>query len=713
VNGSPKPGIQAGGVCGIVICVMVILLLSACATGRGSGKGGKPVAELEISGYGWLGNRNLKQLIGLLESPLKREYYDANFIEDSTLVLTSGLTRDGFLHPEITVFITREDGRTITHTWSGAIDEPLPRPLRARKVEFKIKKGVLYYYDRIVFTGLKSVDEKQARSFFMATGGLLPLKKGRVYTPENLRRGESSLTDTLQRKGYQAAQVSAAQLVRDDRTGKVNVVLHVEEGLPTIVHSVSEETFRPGKNQPEEVKTVHPGVPYSEFWLQDFIQAQKDTNYHRGYPDTTVTVSTQKCEVVGSTVELDLLAKVNTGPLVRIGKVGFQGEKKTKESVMAQSVRLKPGDLLDPSAAEHGRYRLSGLGVFESVDLRYDNVDEHTRNLTYEVKEGRQIDVSLLAGFGSYELFRGGFEIEKNNIFGLAHRAEVRAAQSFKLSRAEFTYTIPEVLGSDVDAFINVSGLRFQEISFTREEFIASPGLHRTFRAIASDGTIRYSYQILNATQTDFDPTAGLRRAKAGAVVWDFRHYREDNPLEPRTGYRIISQFELASDNLGGNANYQRFEVSTSYHHPLGSGQWLHLALTHGAVFTPNGPQVDLPFDKRFFPGGPNSVRGYQPGEAAPRNAAGVIVGAESYVLANVELERALTANWSLVAFSDSVGLARSIVNYPANEALYSVGGGIYWKTPVGPVRLEYGYNLNRRPRDPVGTIQFSVGFPF
>ena len=87
---------------------MVILILSACATGRGSGKGGKPVAELKISGYGWLGNRNLKQMIGLLESPLKREYYDANFIEDTTLVLTSGLARDGFLHPEITVLITLE-----------------------------------------------------------------------------------------------------------------------------------------------------------------------------------------------------------------------------------------------------------------------------------------------------------------------------------------------------------------------------------------------------------------------------------------------------------------------------------------------------------------------------------------------------------------------------------------------------------------------------
>jgi outer membrane translocation and assembly module TamA len=51
--------------------------------------------------------------------------------------------------------------------------------------------------------------------------------------------------------------------------------------------------------------------------------------------------------------------------------------------------------------------------------------------------------------------------------------------------------------------------------------------------------------------------------------------------------------------------------------------------------------------------------------------------------------------------------------DYPANEAVYSVGGGFRWKSIVGPVRLEYGYNLNRRTGDPVGTIHFSLGFPF
>ena len=89
------------------------------------------------------------------------------------------------------------------------------------------------------------------------------------------------------------------------------------------------------------------------------------------------------------------------------------------------------------------------------------------------------------------------------------------------------------------------------------------------------------------------------------------------------------------------------------------------------------------------------------------------MIGAETYLLGTVEFEQALTPKWSLVAFSDSIGFASQLGQYPFDETLYSVGGGVRWKTVVGPVRLEYGHNLNPRTDDPSGTIQFSLGFPF
>jgi outer membrane translocation and assembly module TamA len=123
--------------------------------------------------------------------------------------------------------------------------------------------------------------------------------------------------------------------------------------------------------------------------------------------------------------------------------------------------------------------------------------------------------------------------------------------------------------------------------------------------------------------------------------------------------------------------------------------------------------EEDLPFNRRFFPGGENSIRGYQEGEASPQDAQGKEVGAECFVLGNVEFEQALTRSFSFVAFVDALGYAREVEHYPASTALVSVGGGIRWKTIVGPVRLEYGHNLNPREGDPSGTLHFSLGFPF
>jgi outer membrane protein insertion porin family len=117
--------------------------------------------------------------------------------------------------------------------------------------------------------------------------------------------------------------------------------------------------------------------------------------------------------------------------------------------------------------------------------------------------------------------------------------------------------------------------------------------------------------------------------------------------------------------------------------------------------------------NKRFYPGGDSSIRGYQQDEASPRGPDGRFIGAETYTLLNIELEQAITNTWSVVVFGDALGEAAALADYPWDERLYSVGLGVRYQTIVGPVRLEYGRNVNPRPGDPSGTLHFSVGFPF
>lgn len=670
-----------------------------------------PKAKLKISGYGLLGNLELRRTILLLENNgKKRQTFDANFIEDAAVILWSRLTEDGFLRPELTATVTLTNGNKLTFQWRTNFDEPLPRPLEASKVEFRVHKGVFYYYTSVRFSGLTAIPEKIARTYFVQNVALLPLKRYKVYSPQKLSRSVSSLSEALERQGFRDAKVTP-NVQSNDRTGMVSVVVDVEEGPRSIVRTVRQEIIR-GDSTNAQIVVAFVGKPYSPLWEQDFIQGIRTNLYHSGYPDTAVELSRIRSETNGSLINIDLLAKVTAGPQITLGTVKFEGRKKTKLSVLTKRTKLTPGQLLDRIRVERARYRISELGIFDAVGLRYDQVDPHTRDPVFELKEGKTLEASMLFSFGTYELLRVGFDIEQHNIWGLAHNARLRISQSFKTTIGDYLYTVPQ-FGEDVDAFFDASALRRQEIDFLRQEYGGGVGIEKLFRRVSLDASARFSYQLLDASETDVDPSFGLKTAQASSFIFDLKHDKRDNPLYPHRGYKLLGTAEIASDVLGGEVNYQRFEVSGSYHFPIGEGRWLHFGVDHGGVFTDRGPAVDLPFNKRFFPGGENSIRGYTEGEASPRNAKGTIIGAETFLLGSAEIEQALTPKLSLVGFVDSVGIAQSINDYPFSEVLTSVGGGLGYRTLIGPIRLEYGHNLNRRPDDPAGTVQFSVGFPF
>ena len=119
-----------------------------------------PSATFKITGYGVFGDLRLKRIIKLLEVPKEKPaYFDANFIEDSALILKSKIRQDGFLNPQIIVRVVKDDGSKAHYTWTET--EPLPRPLRVTEVRFHIKKGLLFHYEQLQFSGLTALPEKK------------------------------------------------------------------------------------------------------------------------------------------------------------------------------------------------------------------------------------------------------------------------------------------------------------------------------------------------------------------------------------------------------------------------------------------------------------------------------------------------------------------------------------------------------------------------
>jgi outer membrane protein insertion porin family len=670
-------------------------------------------AEMRVRGYGFFGNRALMRTLNIIRDPdAPPAYFTANQIEDSALLLLAQMQQDGHLRPEVEARITLVEGPTITTVWDAGLLTELPRPLQASRVRFRVRPGLLYHYESIEFEGLQIMEEDEAKSFFVATGFLLETRQARVFTQAGLESGLSNLREMLVRQGYERVQVVVQSLERDDETGQVFVTIRVTEGPQSLIRSARATISIDGEREERTIE-VPPGQPFSRIWMQDRAQDFRAEFYPRGYPDTEVETRVEERVRDDNRVLVDVLFEVETGPYVEVGRLVFRGHEKTLERVMRRRLDIRPGEPLNRVRIDRGRFRLARLGIFDWVDIGLEEVDEHTRDVIVTVEEGREVDVNLLFGYGSYEMLRVGLEVEQFNLFGRAHRSRLLLAQSLRSSSFNYRYMVPELFGEEIHGFGSVFGLRREEQDFDRREFGSTVGLQTLFYRIDLDASLRYSFQLLESRAGLTTGADGLDSALVGAVDLTLQRDLRDNPIYPERGHKMATNFEVASDWFGGEVDYQRAELAGSYHRHIGGGRYIHLALSHGLMNTFGEVEREIPINRRFFMGGERTVRGYLEGEASPRNEAGQLVGSETYVLLNLELEQALTERWSVVAFSDSIGFARRVEDYPVDEALYTIGLGVRYKTFIGPIRLEYGHNLNPRPLDPRGALHLSIGFPF
>src|SRR4051812_16311631 len=302
------------------VMLLFVLLLPARTLAASDEPKVKP-AKFKISGYGILGNRQLRRILLTTELTKKKpQFFGASFVEDSALILISRVKRDGYLHPELTITLEMDDGNMMQVDGTKLLDNPLPRPLRIVRVQFKIQKGVLYYYNHLEFAGLETIGEKQARAYYIESGALFHPKSSRIYTAERQKNGNTSLSDALDRQGYRDVVVEANELSRNDRTGGVDVRVQVTQGKKYLVDSVREQFFYEKEPEPRESRSVPENTAYSRTWQQDFELMLKTNQFHRGFPDTKVTWETVEQRSNSNSIHLDLLAKVFSGPQVRVGE---------------------------------------------------------------------------------------------------------------------------------------------------------------------------------------------------------------------------------------------------------------------------------------------------------------------------------------------------------------------------------------------------------
>ncbi|OAM90907.1 outer membrane protein assembly factor [Termitidicoccus mucosus] len=692
-----------------------------------------PRARISVRGAGWWGNiqqvRTINQVLDAHRGPT----VNANEIEDIAFLLLSYFVDDGYLRPKLDIRVTAPDGAKDSYSCDETFDLDLPRDLLAAEVRFEITRGRRYHLKHLSFTGLTALPESDARALFLPTTAWVGFSP--PYSVNTFKHSISALLDELRQRGHAQAAIDASGLLIDHSTGHVTAEIKITPGPIWKVRSITINDPQTAIDTAELQKLA--GRPWSQWWQQDLSEQTRQIYFRHGYPDIQLRLEHTSGAITGSAgmssmslrseparesssagdaVPVSVTLHVTPGPQVRIGKISLVGDRHTRAATVRRRIRPREGDLLNPVLLENARYRIAQLGVFDEVNLATAPEGASVRDVTFAVKEAPRHQASLLLGWGSYEELRGGIELRSNNLIGIADQTRLQFVQSMKSTSGDLNLTLPEHLIRSVSTAIRLYGLHREEVAFDREEYGAAITFRRFFGRSRYDTSIGYSYEyLLNKNSTVETYTGQDDRSLAASIKLSVGRDRRDNPLLPRRGWHWLIQSETASQTLGGDANYQKYRFTASYHTTWKRIRWIHAGIDFGLIEPIAGDTpAALPLNKLYFPGGQSSIRGYQEGEAAPYAPDGAsYLGANIYALMNLELEQALTENWSAVLFYDLLTDKAKLAADPGYEWLHSLGIGIRYRTILGPLRLEYGRNLNPRPNDPKGTLHLSIGFPF
>ncbi|MFH0779202.1 MAG: outer membrane protein assembly factor BamA [Candidatus Eisenbacteria bacterium] len=577
---------------------------------------------------------------------------------------------------------------------------------------------------------LKSLMKTKERSL------LRPFRNS-SYRKDFLQGDVEAIVGLYNNHGHLKAKV-ASDSVEKVRGGRaVRITLELWEGPLTLVGSVQVQGAS-ALSQARLLKAlkIKRGVPMNPAALEEDKRRLLEMYAEAGHVYATVfdnTVLEEEKAHVFYMVSEEIQAVA--------GEVRIEGNRITTDRLVRREVTLKPGDILRRSELIRTQQRIYDTGLFSDVQISVATGDSVSPvpDLLILVREKKMGWTATGVGYGSSDQLRVFGEWGQRNLFGRGQRLFTSASFAFgrflltegKLaldaSRFDVGLVEPRLLGTRTAGQLVVYHEYKKESAFSQE----FDGLTFTAkRDLSSFSKLFTSYDTRWVETTE--PTAVRKHYVTRSLYLSTIRDTRDDMFDPARGSYHDVSWKVAGGVLGGNYSFHRVSFSSSRYSRLGD---VVLATRFKVGFAepfgePRGftRLEGIPFEERFRTGGATSVRGYvEDDELGPRDEYGTVRGGRFLVLTNAEVRFPVIWRLSAAVFLDG----GNVWNNPSDVTLssfslvdrnvgdtdyrYTVGGGLRFKTPVGPIRIDYGRKLKLSPRDggDRGQFHFSVGQAF
>ncbi|MCG2712590.1 MAG: outer membrane protein assembly factor BamA [Candidatus Omnitrophica bacterium] len=464
---------------------------------------------------------------------------------------------------------------------------------------------------------------------------------------------------------------------------------------------------------------------YTEGKLRaDTAKIQSDY-FDEGYIAASVKADTVLNSQTGN---VDINYGVSEGEVAYVDKINLSGNTRTKDVVLRREMRLFPGDRYNGDKLRRSRQRIQNLGFFEEVT--FDTKEEITTlpdkyDLDIFVKESKTGEFSFGAGYSSLDQFIGFINLSQKNFDLFNFPGFAGAGQTLGINMEigsarkdyELTFIEPWFLGYPVSTgFSLYSRSRYWD-KYDEKRTGGNVFLGREFGEYWM-GRITYRYEGVRLSDMAGDTSADVAKEEGKnfisslktSVTYDTR----DNKFNPSKGFYNILSCEYAGGILEGDKDFIKYETLNYKYLPLGQKAVLELGLRLGMVEAFDD-SVYVPVYERFYAGGANTIRGYKERRVGPEGEFGDPIGGRLRGIFNAEYIYQLTPGlkWAFFYDNGNVWATHGDFVWGNLKLRSSIGSGIRVKTPLGPIKLDYGYALDPKEGDAAGRFHFSMSQQF
>ena len=596
-------------------------------------------------------------------------------------------------------------------------------------VAFEIEEGEQTLIEKIVFIGNREFGDSELTSEISSKEAAWYrfLSNDDVYDPDRVAFDREQLRGFYLSQGYVDFRVvSAVAELTPDRDGFI-LTFTVEEGPQYVFGAISLENRLTDIPNFRLSPLLRPraGEIYDRELVRETVDGLVDEVGTFGFAFVDVRPSST---IRREDREVDLVFEVDEGPRVYVERIDIEGNLRTLDRVIRREFGIVEGDAFNTSKIARATRRVRNLGYFKKVDVSNEQGSRADRaRVKVEVEETSTGEFSIGAGYSSESGALFNIRLAERNLLGKGQELALAATVSEQHNEVELSFTEPYFQDRPISVGADVFRITREDEDTIIDDLKTTGGRLRVGYKLSENWAQRWRY-TLNERVEHNRFTMIEDTTLASVIGHELAYDTRDNRFNPTSGNTLSISNDLAG--LGGDARFLRTDVRASQYFPVSKRPSVTLALSARAGAIVGLGKDVLPSD-RYFLGG-RSLRGFDSGGVGPRRKNSpesvirteLALGGNYLATATTEvifpvglssgdlgLQARLFAEFGTL-FNIDTGLDRKLY-HDDSSIRGSLGFGISWGTPLGPLRLDFAWPVLKEDFDKDQTILFSIGTEF